>query len=141
MHKCTSATITVHIYTITIALAFNILLIYFLSPSPHSLFLSGPSHSHLTLAIVVLPPITIALDKRRRCNHQPNNTQPPPPHGKRKSYQTQLKSTQTHRKTHPKPDIATANIVVNVAVTTRSTVDKLGWAGLGFACESKLRGR
>ena len=38
VHKCPSATITVHICTVTIILAFNILP-FFLSP-PHSLFFS-----------------------------------------------------------------------------------------------------
>ena len=47
MHKCTSTTITMHICTVTIALAFNILVFFFLSHclwllslSPHSLFFS-----------------------------------------------------------------------------------------------------
>ena len=71
-------------------------------------------------------PITIALDRRRRCNHLPSNTQPPPPHGKPKSYQTQLTSTQTHQQTYPKPDIATANIIADVAIATN--LPPTGWA-------------
>ena len=40
VHKCTSATITVHIWTVIVALTFNILLSFSLSPSPHCLFFS-----------------------------------------------------------------------------------------------------
>ena len=40
VHKCTSATITVHIWTVIVALTFNIWLFFSLSPSPHSLFFS-----------------------------------------------------------------------------------------------------
>ena len=133
---------------VIVAFTFNILL--FFSLFHLTLFFSL---DFLTLATALPPPITIALDRRRRrcshqpkttqppppialafdrrrrrrrCSHQPNNTQPPPPHRKPKSYQTQLKLTQTHRKIHPKPDVATANITADVAATTGSTANKLG---------------
>ena len=83
--------------------SFYILLIFLVLHLTHFFSLDP-----LTFISLLPPSISMALDKRRRCNHQPNNTQPPSPHGKPKSYQTQLKSTQTHRKAHPKPDIATA---------------------------------
>ena len=50
VHLCTIATIIMHIYTVTIACAFNILLVFSLS------CLYSHSHSHLTLSLFLLSP-------------------------------------------------------------------------------------
>ena len=89
VHKCTSATVTVHICTVTVTLAFNILH-FFLPPSPHSLifsfslsplsfFISGPSihrsvqpHSHLSIQQattdeqIAAPPLMSESQHRQR---------------------------------------------------------------------------
>ena len=50
VHLCTIATVIVHIYTVTVACAFNILLVFSLS------CLCSHSHSHLTLSLFLLSP-------------------------------------------------------------------------------------
>ena len=50
MHLCTIATVTVHICTVTVTYAFNILLIFFLS------YICSHSHFHLTLSSSLLSP-------------------------------------------------------------------------------------
>ena len=132
MHKCYSNGAYMHGYCSACILYFT----NFFSLLHLTLFFSLDP---FTLTSLLPPPITIALDRRRRCNHQPSNTQPPP-HGK----PTQLKSTQTHRKTHPKPNIATFNITLPILLPMLLLPPNLlpiGWVGLGFAFESKLRGR
>ena len=57
VHKCTSTTVTVHIYMVTIALAFNILVFFF------SLLVSSCSHSHLTL------PFSHLIKSSKQQNH------------------------------------------------------------------------
>ena len=86
MHKCYNNRAYMHGYY---SAAFYILLIFLVLHL--TLFFSLDP---LTFISLLPPPISIALDKRRRCNHQPSNTQPPSPHGKPKSYQTQLKPTE-----------------------------------------------
>ena len=89
VHLCTSATVPVHIYMITVALVFNILH-FFLSPSPHSLifsfslsplsrFISGPSvhrsiqpHSHrspISPASRSLISSVLPLMSKSQCHH------------------------------------------------------------------------
>ena len=95
MHKCYNNRAYMHGYY---SAAFYILLIFLVLHL--TLFFSLDP---LTFISLLPPSISIALDKRRRCNHQPSNTQPPSPHGKPKSYQTQLKSTQINSNPQKSP--------------------------------------
>ena len=71
VHKCKNATVTMHICTVTVAL-YLIFYFFFLTPSPHSLFLSLVPHSHSLifeasratdlqskLTVAVPPPIVV----------------------------------------------------------------------------------
>ena len=74
MHKCTSATVIVHIYRVTVALAFNILVIFSLSLSlvaltltSRSLFLILSNHQTITADQIIkpLPPIKSSNHRHR----------------------------------------------------------------------------
>ena len=75
VHKCTTATVSVHIYTITVALAFSILLFFILSTFLSlSLWFDSPPH----LGSLYFPMITATQQRRRRrqfSNHQLSTTQ------------------------------------------------------------------